>query len=123
MQFFVNFSKLRRTTTGGLGAHGAPWSPKGPQGAPLGAPRRHVSGQKFDPKIKHVTKWVAVAPFGELLVQKFPDGPPGAIGTPPGPKTDKKNSCCLPGPPLGPLLGAALKGRLHWYVFLLQDGP
>ena len=31
---FVNFSKLRRTTTGGLGAHGAPWGPYGAHGAP-----------------------------------------------------------------------------------------
>ena len=27
MQLFVNFSKLRRTTTGGLGPQGAPWDP------------------------------------------------------------------------------------------------
>ena len=40
MPIFGIFSKLRRTTTGGLGAHGAPWAPWGPMGphrGPIGA--------------------------------------------------------------------------------------
>ena len=39
MPNFVNFSKLRRTTTGELGAHGAPWGPMGAPMGPHGAPR------------------------------------------------------------------------------------
>merc|ERR1712185_556696 len=57
---------------------------------------------KNDPKIKNVTKWVAVAPFGELLAHKFPDGSSGAIGTPPGPKTGNFFFLLASWGPLGP---------------------
>ena len=39
----------------------------------------HEKNIKFDPK------WVAMAPFGAFLAGNDRHGPPGAIGTPPGP--------------------------------------
>ena len=61
-------------------------------------------------------KWVAVAPFGVKMAGGDRHGPPGAIGTPPGPKTDQKRPKTMKIALLGPLLGAALKGRLHWLL-------
>ena len=62
MLIFVIFSKLRRTTTGGLGAHGAPWAPWGPTGAhgtPMGAHGRPMGA--------HGAPW---APSSPVVVRR-----------------------------------------------------
>ena len=66
-------------------------------------PEHHVLG-KNNLKIKNVTKGVAVAPFGVCGFFH-----PTAL-----PAKNSQKKCFVLPPPLGPLLGAALKGRLHW---------
>ena len=77
------------------GPMGTPWGPMGPPWGPLGpngarpmclcATQKHHIFCQNDPKIKNATKWVAMAPFGAFRAAARSYGPPGAIGTPPGP--------------------------------------
>ena len=67
-----------------------------------------------DPKIKNVTKWVAVPPFGLFLAGIASPRPPKAYGTILGPKNGQEKKMGTRGGP-GPLLGAALKDMLHWF--------
>ena len=51
--------------------------------------KQHHSDQQSHNNQKF-TKWIAVAPFGAFVVAAGSYGPPGAIGTPPGPQNGPK---------------------------------
>ena len=111
MQFFVNFSKLRRTTTGGLGAShgrpmGAPWAHMGVHGRPMGAPwaphgrpmgaHGRPMGAPWAPhvlclqgkatkNIKNGLNGVEVAPFGVSLSRNGVPGGAEPLGLLPRP--------------------------------------
>ena len=110
-----------------MGAHGGPWGPWGPMG-PFGAQwgPAHVSLcntktsyllSKMTPKSKmppNGSPWLRLEHSGRGFEAP---GLPEPLGHLPGQKRTKngqKRPKLSSGPPLGPLLGAALKGRLHW---------
>ena len=77
--------------------------------------KHNVSGQKLleNQKLQETGRRATALRFPGM--EKHPTGLPEPLGLFRAPKTGNKKKCWAPWGALGPLLGAALKGMLHWF--------